>query len=519
MLVENEYFELDVEGEQVLMRTKKNGFPLKSFDAITREHPRFRIDSFAILRKALTEPEEVHVVGSWLPEIEVAITQDRMKAQLVINIPIADFDQKKEKVIQQAEKLLDEAGIIHGRRPYWEDPYQPGEPIDAAIGTPPEKGKDAQIRYIEMPEKRPIIRDDGSADYYEMNFVTPIQEGQWLGEKIPPQEGIDGTDVLGHSIPSLRGHDAKLVYDRSSVHEVQEGDNIVLRAAHSGALEYTNGIVGVGKQLVIDGDVGPETGSISFNGTVIIRGTIIPGFSVTATGDISVEGNEGVTNAKEVLSSGGDIYIKGGVFGGGETVLEAQGDIFIKHANNCKLLGKNVHIGLYLIGTDVVADCVHVDKNKGKIIGGHIEALHLIECAIAGNSHERMTVLHARGTDKEGLYKEIQSLAKELKERRELVQRLEQHASQFQESGSRMAVQLEAYVKLKETLEENRSAILEMDQEIQLGMARIKQAVPPKIEVTKEAFPGVIIQVGSKSSTLHTSTNGVFEMADGVLNV
>ena len=68
-------------------------------------------------------------------------------------------------------------------------------------------------------------------------------------------------------------------------------------------------------------------------------------YSVNATGDISIEGNEGVTNAKEIQSSEGDIYIKGGVFGGGLTIVEAQGDIFVKHANNCKLYGKEVHVG------------------------------------------------------------------------------------------------------------------------------------------------------------------------------
>ena len=39
------------------------------------------------------------------------------------------------------------------------------------------------ITYIEIPERRPVIREDGSADYYEMNFVTPVNEGDWLGEK------------------------------------------------------------------------------------------------------------------------------------------------------------------------------------------------------------------------------------------------------------------------------------------------------------------------------------------------
>ena len=69
------------------------------------------------------------------------------------------------------------------------------------------KVKMQSYTYIEIPERRPVIREDGSADYYEMNFVTPVNEGDWLGEKVPAQEGIDGKDVLGNSFPAQRGDD------------------------------------------------------------------------------------------------------------------------------------------------------------------------------------------------------------------------------------------------------------------------------------------------------------------------
>lgn len=45
-----------------------------------------------------------------------------------------------------------------------------------AEGKQPLQGEDAIITYIEIPERRPVIREDGSADYYEMNFVTPIKK-------------------------------------------------------------------------------------------------------------------------------------------------------------------------------------------------------------------------------------------------------------------------------------------------------------------------------------------------------
>lgn len=520
VLIQNEFFDLLVQEEKVILRTKKYGFPLKSFDAITREHPRLKISSFPILRKALTEIEAEHIIGNWIPAIEVAIAADKMVAQLYINISAKEFEENKQSILKQADKVLDDAGVIYGRIALQDVPFKPGESITAAIGRKPQKGEDAAVTYIEMPERRPMIREDGSADYFEMNFVTPIKQGDWLGEKTPAQEGIEGKDVLGNDLPAQHGDDAKVYYDRKSVTDEQEADKVVLRASHGGALESIDGLIGVGKQLIVSGDVGPETGSIKFDGSVAVYGTILAGFSVNATGNISIEGNEGITNAKEIQSSEGDVYIKGGIFGGGLTIVEACGSIFVKHANNCKLYGKEVHVGLYLLGAEVIAESVFVDKNKGKIIGGEIEALYKIECAFAGNSHERKTILSAKGIDKELMYMEIQEKAKNLKECQEIVEKLEQHALPFRNSGSLMkGPQAEAYEKMLETIESNRNAIVELDKEIQLGLRKIKQAGPAQIEVTREAFPGTIVQIGSKSSTLHVGAKGIFEIVDGVLNV
>ena len=112
--------------------------------------------------------------------------------------------------------------MIFGLIDLTEEDLVPGIPIQAAIGREPEKGHDAKITYIEKPEKKPVIREDGLADYYEMNFVTPIKEGDWLGEKIPPTDGKPGKDVFGNSLAAMRGNDAKLQFDRKSVVEVEE---------------------------------------------------------------------------------------------------------------------------------------------------------------------------------------------------------------------------------------------------------------------------------------------------------
>ena len=224
---------------------------------------------------------------------------------------------------------------------------------------------------------------------------------------------------------------------------------------------------------------------------------------------------------KEICSSEGDLYIKGGVFGGDISLIEASGDIFIKHANNCRLFARNIHVGLYILGSDVVGENVGVDKYRGKIIGGRIEALFKIECAYAGNTHERPTHLLALGIDKEVIYLEIQQKAKELKELQKTAGHLETQLSLINEhlSVQLRGEQAEAYEKLNKTLTAAREKMFELDREIQAGFYKIKTAIPPRIEIAEEAYPGVIIQIGSKSSSLTNSKKGVFEVVDNILNV
>src|SRR6185437_1934118 len=117
--------------EKVILRPKKNGFPIKSFDAIVRQFPRLKITSFITLRKALTDSMEDQVIGVWLPVIELVISSDRMTAQLYFNMTADEFEINKQQMIKQAEVALDEAGVVHGRKSLQDISFKAGEPIVA----------------------------------------------------------------------------------------------------------------------------------------------------------------------------------------------------------------------------------------------------------------------------------------------------------------------------------------------------------------------------------------------------
>lgn len=518
--MENEFFKIFLQENQVVIHTVKKGYPLKSFDLITRKHPRLKIDSFTALRSALVEVDTDFIIGSWLPLVEVTVSSDHMIAEIIANATIEQLNNNKAEMIAEANRLLNDMGIVFGLQDLNEALWTPGVPVIGAIGQEPIRGTDAIATYIEMPDRKPVIREDGTADHYEMNFVFPIEEGEWLGEKTFPGKGQNGANIFGNEIQAANGSDVILRYDKKSVYEITEKDKVVLRALHGGALEFQDGLVTVGQHLSVKGDVGVKTGSITFDGSVSVHGTIQAGYSVVATGDISIEGKEGVTNAKIIQSSAGDVFIKGGVFGGNETIIEAQGNIYIKHGNDCKLYGKEIHTGLYLFGVEIVAEEVFVDKNRGRIIGGSIEALYTIKSAIVGNNHERTTKLYAKGVDKNEIYKQIQKMAKDLKKHQGVVEKLEEHTSKLAPVIDNLSyTQKEAYEKTIETIDKTKEEILKLDAEIQYDLGQMKKAKPASIEVTKEAFPGTIIQIGKVSSTLHQKTNGVFKLENGVLNI
>lgn len=117
---------------------------------------------------------------------------------------------------EQIKEFANNIGIVHGFVDLTLDTVLTGKPTVVAIGTPAKPGKNAKITYIEQAERKPLIRDDGKADYFDMNFITEIEAHEWLGEKIPADSGEPGKNVFGESIPALPGKDSPIKYDREN---------------------------------------------------------------------------------------------------------------------------------------------------------------------------------------------------------------------------------------------------------------------------------------------------------------
>ena len=518
----NDFFEITERNGKVFIATKKSGFPIKGFDAILRSFPRIKLTNFAVLKNVLSKVSEAPVeIGQWLPSLEIEVSRDKMAVSLFIHEALDFIRINQEDLKQQINKALAENGIVHGLLPIHIEKIVPSKALLVAQGTPPVKGNDAKITYLQIPERKPVIREDGKADYYDLIFIFEISEGAWLGEKIPPELGTSGQNVYGEMLPATPGRDIPLKYDHKSAYEVEEDGKIVLRSRISGVFEHSQGLISVQHHLPINGDVGIETGNLQFEGSISIRGTVQNGFSVIAKGDVSIEAPEGVSGANLIKSTDGDIYIRGGIFGLGETRIEAGGSIFVKHVNEANLYaGQDIHIGFYAMGSNLKAHSILLDERKGKIIGGTATAKSQIVTAISGNRLERRTELIINSVNKQEVYAMIQDKAAQLKILQEEITALEGQVNRLQPIVKRLNTQqIAAFEQAKQNLYDYKEEAMTIDHEIKVMMNDLRNVGKEEIQVKKEAYPGTYIQIGKKSTILSKMTNGTFLLEFGELNV
>ena len=66
----------------------------------------------------------------------------------------------------------------------------------------------------------------------------------------------------------------------------------------------------------------------NFEGNVTVKGTVIDGYSIFATHDISILSEFGVCNIDTIQSELGDVFIKGGIFGKGKSRITGRKKYF-----------------------------------------------------------------------------------------------------------------------------------------------------------------------------------------------
>ncbi|MBD5544329.1 MAG: DUF342 domain-containing protein [Lachnospiraceae bacterium] len=250
-----------------------------------------------------------------------------------------------------------------------------------ARGKPPVHGRDGRIQYFFNTDlnTRPKRNEDGSVDFFHLNTINHCKEGELLARMTPPDMGESGTNLLGEV---MKPRDVKKV-------SLKYGKNITISEDKTELYSRVNGHVSLVDDKVFVSDVfevenvGPATGNIESEGSVIVNGNVQTGFSIRAKGNVHVHG---VVEGASIIA-GGDIIIDRGMNGMGKGKLQSGGCIITKFLENAVANSEDyVEANSILHSTVTAKTEVNVDGRKGFIMGGFVRAINRISCRTLGSS-------------------------------------------------------------------------------------------------------------------------------------
>lgn len=499
VLFENEFLRISIGSDGAYVETFKRGFPLNQLPSILAQHPEVGVTSLSVLRNAINDaPKKPEKFGELRERISISISDDELSASVTFNLPPEELSmEQREKLIRDTMEGLARKGVTFGiREDVLKGDLSSGKPYPIAQGTAPIDGRDAVVRMYELMENKPEVRDDGRVDFYELRLINRVKAGDWLGERLEATEGYPGQSVKGTPIRPVKGKTVPLNFDKNSVQEVFDNVKTSLYARINGAVHYTNGKISISNHLDIDGDVGLSTGNVKFDGYVTIKGTVCDGFSVEATRDIEINGVLGLGNVKSIVSTGGSIFIKGGISSKGRVEIRAARNVFIKFVDNANIVSGGVtHIGYYCINSNVQAREFVLDASGGQIIGGHVKAQIRIAAPVIGSEIEKKTVVEVTGFHRTSMLESLDAVLHKISELKGEQQKLKQALAALDGSTQMSANQRKEYSDNNERLFEVREQIKELEEERKNIAGYLRARGEGEITVAKRIFPNCTLIV------------------------
>lgn len=306
------------------------------------------------------------------------------------------LDENPQPVtVEMIHQCLADMGVVEGIQPekiqtlvsqVRQSQHQIGLHL-IAQGTLPMDGEDAQLEILVDLQRRPgKDLPDGSIDFREVNFAPSVRAGQVLARCQPLVPGTPGRDVKGTVLEAKEGQDQPLKAGANVEVRYEEGVEMYV-AATEGVVKQRKDELYLVKQLPIKGDVNFDTGNLDFKGDLFIDGSVVQGFSVKATGEITITGT--VEPGSTVLALE-DITVGKGILGR-RTRVQARGSVRAQFIQEARVVaGQDIEVGSYTFHAFLHAEgkvIVHksASPRSGSMLGGEVWGCGGVEAAFAGS--------------------------------------------------------------------------------------------------------------------------------------
>ncbi|MCL1807285.1 MAG: FapA family protein [Oscillospiraceae bacterium] len=427
-------------------------------------------------------------------KITVRIAPDKRTAHAIVSAP---QNGGRNPLPDEVSAALTEAGVVFGIRPeavhLLTGSHDYGKQELVAVGVLPVKGTDASLAFHFTAEKelKPREMEDGSVDYKDLGIVTNSKAGDILATKTPATEGTPGTNVLGEPIPAPSGKDIAL--PAGSGTKISE-DGLHLEAVINGQAGMVSKRVTVSDVFNVEQDVGVATGNIEFLGNVRVKGNVLAGFMIKATGSVTVNGM--LDGGK--VDAGGNVSIDNGL-NGGEVI--SGGDVRCKFFQNGKISAKgSVYVGVIIGSTVRSGEKIAVQGAKSKIYNSTLSARDSINVINVGTEGHSKPVILEAGSDPELTLRKANN-PKEIAEAEKKLISIEMLYNAFAERekrGSLPADKIKDYENIKLTREQLQNTLAQLQierEEIEENMASMGYGT---VIITGNIAEGTRIIIGAE---------------------
>ncbi|MEN6315059.1 MAG: FapA family protein [Clostridiaceae bacterium] len=516
----SEYVCISKREDSLFIESFRRGMTLEQFLTIMQEQPNIRITSVMTVRNALVNaPRPPEKFAEYKERITVELSEDELKAYIILCVDEKELlPSGRAALFKEIVYRLKEYDITYGiKKEVLLSSLSNNTKILAAEGIASVNGVDSAIKTYELKETRPEAKEDGNVDHYELNLINRVAAGDWLGEKTDPTDGFPGKTVKGSMLMPSKGKDLPLFYDKNTAREVYQDGKTTIYARINGAVHYDGGRIGVSNHFEIDGNVGFKTGNIDFDGFITIKGTIEDGFSVSATKDIEILGDYGVGTVKEINSSGGSIYIKGGIAGKNRAVIRSKRNIFTKFVSDTAIIcDGSVHIGFYCLNSKIRAKEVILDSAKGQIIGGNIDADIRVVASTIGSVSEVRTCISVAGFDRMFLKSSLDRIETDIEKMKARLAKAKQEVSVYGNVKDLTREQVLVYEKIRDEYFAIRDGLKNLEEERKTLTGYLRAHGEGEISILKKVYPNTKLEIKKIAKEITAPATSVcFYVQDG----
>ncbi len=197
----------------------------------------------------------------------------------------------------------------------------------------------------------------------------------------------DGVNVFGEVLKAGKAEKIRVpAHDDTIRAEPEDPDAAERRlvATRSGELSLADGTLSIKGSKKFEGDVDESSGDLNFPGDLELLGNVAKGRVVRAEGSLSMKG---VADAA-LVAAGGQLFIDGGIKGGGTGTAWSKQSIDLTFAENARVLaGQDIAIANYCFQCLVKTNGKLIMKgNPGVLLGGSVQASRGIEVFELGSS-------------------------------------------------------------------------------------------------------------------------------------